>query len=175
MSDEAGVAHTPDPMPPNSSADEGSDLRSDAHPLILFDGVCNLCNATVRSIIERDGAGRFRFAPLQSQSAVGELGSVIGSAQGDPLPDSIVLVDSSGVHTRSSAAIRIARGLGFPYSLLGLATVVPRPLRDAVYSMIARNRYRWFGRRDTCMVPTPEVADRFLDPEEDRPDASTRT
>ena len=157
MSDEAGEV-----------SDRRSDAHpSDAHPLILFDGVCNLCNATIQSIIERDGAGRFRFAPLQSRSADTEHESVTGSDQGD-FPDSILLADSVGVHTRSSAAIRIARGLGFPYSLLRLATVVPRPLRDAVYSMIARHRYGWFGRRDTCVVPTSELAERFLDPEEVR-------
>ena len=93
MSDEAGEV-----------SDRRSDAHpSDAHPLILFDGVCNLCNATIQSIIERDGAGRFRFAPLQSRSADTEHESVTGSDQGD-FPDSILLVDSVGVHTRSSAA-----------------------------------------------------------------------
>ena len=82
------------------------------------------------------------------------------------LPDSIVLVDSDGIHTRSAAVLRIVRALGSPFALLGLGVVVPRPIRDAVYDWIARNRYRWFGRRDTCMTPTPDLVARFLDADE---------
>ena len=132
-------------------------------PIILFDGVCNLCNSAVEWVIERDKEGRFDFASLQSHAARRELEKVIGPEEIAALPDSIVLVDSDGVHTRSAAALRIARALGSPFALLGLGVVVPRPIRDAVYDWIARNRYRWFGRRDTCMTPTPDLAARFLD------------
>ena len=134
--------------------------------IILFDGVCNLCNSAVQWVIERDKEGRFDFASLQSQAARRELESVIGPEEIAALPDSIVLVDSDGVHTRSAAALRIVRALGSPFALLSLGVVVPRPIRDAVYDWIARNRYRWFGRRDTCMTPTPDLAARFLDANE---------
>ncbi len=136
---------------------------SSHRPIILFDGVCNLCNSTVQWLIERDKEGRFRFATLQSNAARRELEELIGTDEIDALPDSIVLLDSDGVYTRSAAAIRIARALGSPYALLGLGALVPRPLRDAVYNLIARHRYRWFGRRDTCMIPTPDLSARFLD------------
>jgi predicted DCC family thiol-disulfide oxidoreductase YuxK len=131
-----------------------------AAPIVLFDGVCNLCNGAVTWIIERDRAARFVFGALQSASArvlLDERG-VLGD-----LPDSIVLLDADGVHTRSDAALRIAAGLGWPWSLLRVGRVLPRGLRDAIYDLIARNRYRWFGRREACMMPTAELANRFLD------------
>ena len=131
-------------------------------PIILFDGGWNLCNSTVQWVIERDKEGRFDFASLQSQAARRELESVMSPEEIAALPDSIILVDSDGAHTRSAAALRIVRALGSPFALLGLGVVVPRPIRDAVYDWIARNRYRWFGRRDTCMTPTPDLAARFL-------------
>ena len=138
-------------------------------PVILFDGVCNLCNSTVQWVIERDREGRFDFATLQSDAARRELAKIIDEKNIDALPDSIVLLDSDGVHVCSAAALRIVRGLRSPYALLRLAIVLPRPIRDAVYNLIARNRYRWFGRRDTCMTPTPDLAARFLDADEPRP------
>ena len=138
-------------------------------PIILFDGICNLCNSAIQWVIARDKEGRFDFATLQSDAARRELEGVMGRDEIVALPDSIVLVDSDGVHTRSAAALRIARALGFPWVLLGVAVVVPRPIRDAVYDWIARNRYRWFGRRDTCMTPTPDLTARFLDAGEPRP------
>ena len=138
-------------------------------PIILFDGVCNLCNSAVQWVIERDHDRRFYFASLQSDAALRELERVLGRDEIDALPDSIVLLDSDGVHTRSTAALRIARGLGSPYTLLRLAAVLPRPIRDAIYDLIARNRYRWFGRQDTCRTPTPGIASRFLDADEPGP------
>ena len=138
-------------------------------PLILFDGVCNLCNSTVQWVIERDKEGRFDFATLQSDAARRELEKIMGEEEIDALPDSIVLLDSDGVHVRSAAALRIMRGLGSRFALLRLAVVLPRPIRDVVYNLIARNRYRWFGRRDTCMTPRPDLAARFLDADEPRP------
>jgi predicted DCC family thiol-disulfide oxidoreductase YuxK len=139
---------------------EGGVSERSPGPLILFDGVCNLCNAAVQWVIERDRRGIFRFGALQSEAGRAAL-SVAGTTE--DLPDSIVLMDGAGTHTRSDAAIRIARGLGFPWSLAAVALAVPRPLRDAVYSWVARNRYRWFGRRESCMVPTAELAARFVD------------
>jgi predicted DCC family thiol-disulfide oxidoreductase YuxK len=138
-------------------------------PVILFDGVCNLCNSTVQWVIERDKEGQFDFATLQSDAARRELARAMDEKEIDALPDSIVLLDSDGVHVHSAAALRIARGLGSWFALIRLAIVLPRPIRDAVYNLIARNRYRWFGRRDTCMTPTPDLAARFLHADEPRP------
>ena len=140
-------------------------------PVILFDGVCNLCNSAVQWVIEHDEEGRFDFASLQSDAARQELMKVLDANEIDTLPDSIVLLDSDGVHVRSAADLRILRGLGSWVLLLRLAVVLPRPIRDAVYNLVARNRYRWFGRRDVCMTPTPDIAARFLDADE--PQAAT--
>ncbi len=138
-------------------------------PVILFDGVCNLCNSAVQWVIERDREGRFDFASLQSDAARRELVKVMTTEEIDELPDSMVLIDSGGVHVRSAAALRILRELDSWFLLLRLGVVLPRPIRDAIYNLIARNRYRWFGRRDTCMTPTPDIAARFLDADEPRP------
>ena len=126
---------------------------------ILFDGVCNLCNGFVQFVIARDPHARFRFAALGSPAAEEMLrrADVAG-----PVPDSIVLIEGERAWFRSDAALRIARGLPFPWPLASACLIVPRFIRDAVYDAIARRRYRWFGRRDTCMVPTPELTSRFL-------------
>jgi len=130
-------------------------------PVILFDGVCNLCNAWVRWVIRRDPTGVFRFASLQSPAAQD---LIRGASDGiATLPDSIVLVDEQGVHVESDAVLRVLRRLGLPYSLCWAARVVPPVMRDAAYRTVARHRYRWFGRRDTCMLPSSGVASRFLD------------
>lgn len=129
-------------------------------PVVLFDGVCNLCNHSVQFIIARDPSARFRFATLDSAVARSLLDQLGGR---ETLPDSIVLMDGGQLYTRSSAALRIARGLRFPWPLLYGLMVVPRPLRDMLYDLVARNRYRWFGKRDACMMPTPELKARFLD------------
>lgn len=131
-------------------------------PLILYDGVCKLCHAAVRFVLARDRHARFRFAALDSPAARARLADA-GARELRALPDSVVLIDGAGIHVRSTAALRIARALGFPWSLAFLAIVVPRPLRDALYDAIARRRYRWFGREEACPVPPPDVADRFLD------------
>jgi predicted DCC family thiol-disulfide oxidoreductase YuxK len=128
-------------------------------PLVLFDGVCNLCNGVVQFIIRRDPRGVFQFAPLTSVAAQRALQAV----PTDGLLDSIVLVDTGRIYTRSDAALRIARELGFPWMLAYAFVVVPRGLRDWVYDAIAARRYRWFGRRNECMIPTPSIRDRFLD------------
>jgi predicted DCC family thiol-disulfide oxidoreductase YuxK len=139
-----------------------------ARPLILFDGVCNLCNAWVRWVVERDKQGVFRLASLQSEAARRALADARPSVSAAQLPDGVVLMDEDRLYTQSDAALRVARRLGLPYSLLALAILVPRPVRDALYRFVARNRYRWFGRRSVCMTPTPELAARFLDADEPR-------
>ncbi|NKB87677.1 MAG: DUF393 domain-containing protein [Acidobacteria bacterium] len=134
---------------------------------MLFDGVCNLCNAAVQWVLARDRAGKIHFASLQSQA--GRDAIETAGVDPDSLPDSFVLIDEHGVRTRAEAALGVATHLGLPYSLLGAARVVPAAIRDAIYSLVARNRYRWFGRESTCMLPTAEVAGRFLDADEPRP------
>jgi len=126
---------------------------------ILFDGVCNLCNGFVRFVIPRDPEARFRFAALQSPAAEALLRDA-GVVQ--PLPDSVVLIEDGRVYVRSTAALRIARALRFPWRLAYAGVVVPRFIRDGIYDAVAANRYRWFGRRESCMIPTPDLARRFL-------------
>ncbi|MEM1041016.1 MAG: thiol-disulfide oxidoreductase DCC family protein [Bacteroidota bacterium] len=130
----------------------------DAHPVVLFDGVCNLCNAAVNFIIDRDPEAVFRFAPLQSE--VGQrLTARCGVGGG---METMVLVEGGRCAARSTAALRIARRLGGAWPVLSLLLAVPAPLRDAAYRLVARNRYRWFGQRDACRLPTPELQSRFL-------------
>lgn len=130
-----------------------------AHPVLLFDGVCNLCHGAVRFVLERDRTARFRFAPLQSD--VGRALLVRHGLDADAL-DTMVLVDAGGAHVRSDGFVAIVRGLGAPWSALAVIALVPRPMRDATYDWIARNRYRWFGKKDACPLPRPEWRERFL-------------
>jgi predicted DCC family thiol-disulfide oxidoreductase YuxK len=126
------------------------------HPVVLFDGVCNLCNGSVVFIIRNDPRGVLRFAPLQSEQADRLLGGRT------PPRDSVVLVENGRVYTRSEAVLRIARLLRQPWPLLSGLIVLPAGVRDWLYDWIARNRYRWFGKREACMMPTPELRSRFL-------------
>lgn len=138
-----------------------SSARGDSeHPVLLFDGVCNLCNGAVRFVIRRDRAARFRFAALQSRSGQALLRRF---ALPQAELETLVLVEGTRAFTRSAAALRAARRLDGAWPLLYALMVIPRPVRDAVYDFVARRRYRWFGRRDECMVPTPELRARFLD------------
>jgi predicted DCC family thiol-disulfide oxidoreductase YuxK len=133
---------------------------TDDHAVVLFDGVCNLCNGAVNFIIDRDPAGYFRFAPLQSDAAAPYLN---GADDGAADLGTNVLVEGGQTYVRSTAALRVARRLTAPWPLLFLAIAVPRPLRDAVYNWVAHNRYDWFGKRNECRLPTPGLRDRFLD------------
>lgn len=129
------------------------------HPLVVFDGECRLCSGAVRFILERDRAGVFRFVPLQSS-----LGRRLLRARGHDPGDAgtMLLVDGDDVLERSDAVLAVARRLpGWGWTRVLRA--VPRAIRDAVYSLVARNRFRWFGRRETCYVPTAEERSRFLD------------
>jgi predicted DCC family thiol-disulfide oxidoreductase YuxK len=128
-------------------------------PIIYFDGVCNLCNGAVQFIIRHDKRALFLFSSLQSprgQKVVATL-----TENGKPA-DSIVLAIGDRNLVRSDAALHIARLMGGMWQLLYVFIIVPKGLRDAVYKLIASNRYRWFGRRAECMVAVPELADRFL-------------
>ena len=130
------------------------------YSIILFDGVCNLCNGTVQFILRHDKATRFKFAALQS-----EFGQKILRENGLPTEDlnSFVLLENGRVFTRSTAALRVARRLGRVYSLAYFLMIVPQPLRDLVYKAVANNRYRLFGRRESCAMPTPDTKERFLE------------
>ena len=129
-------------------------------PVILFDGVCNLCAGSVRFVIERDTRKQFRFASLQSPVAEKLLGPQRNEA--DRL-ESVVLVVGARIYRKSSAALLIVRRLDGLWPLLSVLLAIPRPLRDAVYDWIGRRRYRMFGKRAACWKPQPELADRFLD------------
>jgi predicted DCC family thiol-disulfide oxidoreductase YuxK len=136
--------------------------------IVLFDGVCNLCDAAVQFVLDRDARGRFVFAALQSDEGrrlLAKVGAAPSVAEGDP--DSIVLVEGGRAYERSDAILRIARGLGAPWSLAVVFLAVPRFVRDALYRFIARRRYRWFGKKASCRVPTPALRERFL---ENRPE-----
>ena len=129
------------------------------HPTVLFDGVCNFCDAYVNFVIDNDRRRYFRFAPLQSDA-----GARLQRQYGiDPSQlETFVLIERGNAYQRSTAALKIVRRLGGVYPALYAAIVVPRPLRDFLYDWFARRRYRWFGRKDECMVPTADVKDRFL-------------
>jgi predicted DCC family thiol-disulfide oxidoreductase YuxK len=129
-------------------------------PVILFDGVCNLCNGAVRFVAERDPGGVFRFASLQSEAGQALL-RLHGLRTGDF--DSVVLVDDGRVRTKSTAALAIAARLSGPWPALSALRFIPTFLRDPVYDLVARYRYRVFGRSEECMVPTPEMRARFLE------------
>jgi len=134
-------------------------MESSAHPILLFDGVCNLCNGSVQLIIRRDPEARFRFASLQSE--VGQ--RYLEELQVDrDAVDSVILVEGGRWYKESDAALRIARLLGGPWKAMGILRLLPRPLRDRLYRFIARHRYRWFGKRESCWLPTPELRERFL-------------
>lgn len=130
------------------------------HPTLLFDGVCNLCSGSVQFILKRDTRSRFRFASLQSDA-----GRRLMTDHGlDPdALSSVVLIEGGRAYQESTAALRIARHLPGAWKLLRVFTVIPRPLRDAAYRLIARNRYRWFGKTEACWLPTPELRARFLE------------
>jgi predicted DCC family thiol-disulfide oxidoreductase YuxK len=129
------------------------------HPVVIFDGVCNLCNASVDFIIRHDPQGVFKVSANQH-----ETGRQILAEQGlDPdAVDTVFLYENGTLYRRSTAALRIARRLGLPWSLLYGFIIIPAPIRDAVYKVIANNRYRWFGKKETCRLPTPEERERFL-------------
>jgi len=128
-------------------------------PILLFDGVCNLCNASVQWILKHDKDGLFRFTALQSETGQALLARFDLNSEHF---DTVVLVYGDRAFTRSDAALEILRRLGAPWSWLAVFGWVPRKLRDAVYNWIARNRYRWFGRQEQCWLPRKEWASRFL-------------
>lgn len=150
---------TPAAIPPTT------DNRTAERPVLLFDGVCNLCSAWVRFVLARERRPALLFASLQS-----DIGRTLLEQHGldaDAL-DSLVLVDGDAAWTKSTAALRILATLRFPWNLVSLLRILPRFIRDAVYSWIARRRYAMFGRTAACQVPQPAQLERFLDQPEVR-------
>lgn len=129
------------------------------HPVILFDSQCVLCSANARFILRHDRRCRFRLAAMQS-----EAGAALFRAHGiDPAdPDTLIVVEGDRARRNSDAVIAIWSDLGWPWRGVQALRLVPRPLRDAVYRLVARNRYRLFGRRETCWLPDPTDRDRLL-------------
>ena len=128
--------------------------------IVLFDGVCNLCNGFVQFIIKRDTQASFRFGTLQSEEAR----KMLAESTLDPRElDTVIYLRKGRMLTRSSAALHVLHDIGGAWALLYGFMIVPSFLRDAVYRWVANNRYRWFGKRDSCMIPTPELRARFLD------------
>ncbi len=127
---------------------------------MLFDGICHLCNGSVRFIVKRDPQGKIKFAPIQSP-----LGSKLYRQHGlDPTaPSAMLFLTPHGAFQASDAALEIARTLGGMWKLALIFKVLPRALRDTAYDFIARNRYRWFGKDDSCMMPTAELKARMLE------------
>ena len=132
----------------------------DEKPIILFDGVCNFCNAGVSFIIRQDKKNIFRFAALQSKA-----GQQLLEKYNLPQKkfDSFILIDKGKAYYRSTAGFKIYGKLPWYWKWTQIFWIVPKFIRDGVYDFIARNRYKWFGRKEECMIPTPDVRNRFLD------------
>lgn len=134
-------------------------MKSPAKKIILFDGICNLCNSTIIFVIKRDRKNIFQFAALQS-----EPGQILMKKHrlNPGQMDSIVLIEGDKHWKKSAAALRIARELSGIWPALYIFMIIPRFFRDFIYDSIANNRYRWFGKKDQCMIPTPELEEKFL-------------
>ena len=128
--------------------------------VVLFDGVCHLCNRSVQFIIKRDKKERFVFAPLQ-----GIAGRELLREHNLPAEEmkSFILIEQNKAYSRSTGALRVCKHLGSGWQLLYGFIIVPRFIRDAIYNWVARNRYKWFGKRESCRIPAPEERARFLD------------
>jgi len=131
-----------------------------ASPILFFDGECNLCNGLVQFVLKHDKKKIFFFSPLQSAAGRDAVTKAFNTKIGNT--DSFILCYNGVYYSRSSAALYVFRLLGGLWSLLFLGMIFPRALRDGLYNVVSRNRYKWFGKRESCMVPTPEVSARFL-------------
>lgn len=132
-------------------------------PILLFDGVCTLCDRSVQLVLDHEPEERIQFASLQSQ--IGQTWLHRCGVEGKEV-DSVVFIDERGCHVRSDAALAVASRLDAPWRWVAVGRFLPRTLRDTVYDWVARNRYRWFGTRDACRLPTPATRARFLDADE---------
>ena len=139
----------------------GNDCIMENKKIILFDGVCNLCNSSVQFVIKRDKKDIFRYAALQSE--IGQ--ELVNQRQIDTSKvDSIILIEPGvAYYTKSDAALEIAQDLGGLWKLTAVFTWIPTSIRNSIYDLVAKNRYKWFGKQDACMIPTPELKAKFLD------------
>lgn len=129
------------------------------HNLVIFDGLCNLCIHSVRFILKREADSNLHFVPIQSPAGA----RLLRQFEFDPENvRTFVLVANGRIHVKSDAALEIARHFRWPWRALTVIRFVPRPIRNWLYDRVARNRYRWFGRNETCVVPTPELRTRFM-------------
>ena len=128
-------------------------------PIVLFDGVCNLCNSAVHFIIRNDRKNVFMFTSLQS-----EAGQKLLAQYNFPLDElnSFILIENNKAYTRSTGALKVAKKLNGLWPWLYSFIIIPKILRDSIYDMVGNNRYKWFGKKDACMIPTPELKARFL-------------
>ncbi|MCH8558716.1 MAG: thiol-disulfide oxidoreductase DCC family protein [Balneolia bacterium] len=139
---------------------ESNNRKQKPEAVIMFDGVCNLCNASVNFVIDRDSDRYFKYAALQSEAGQRFLDRHNRSVSDF---DSVILQEDETFYTKSTAALRIARKLDGAWPLLYGFIIIPPFLRNVVYDLIARNRYKWFGKQDECRIPTPELKSLFLD------------
>ena len=139
----------------------GNNDMEENKKIILFDGVCNLCNGSVQFVIKRDKKDAFRYAAIQSE--MGE--QLIAERHIDTNQvDSIILIEPGVAYfTKSDAALEIAGELGGLWKLTSIFKWIPKSIRDVIYDFVARNRYKWFGKQESCMIPTPELKAKFLD------------
>ncbi|MEO7210467.1 MAG: DCC1-like thiol-disulfide oxidoreductase family protein [Chitinophagaceae bacterium] len=136
------------------------DISQVKNPVIFFDGVCNLCNASVQFMIRHDKKKLLRYASLQS--AIGQH-LLKENNLAEKHFDSFILFENQIIYTRSTGALKCAKYLSAPWSWLSIFMYVPRFIRDGVYSRIAKNRYKWFGKKEACWLPSPELKSLFLD------------
>ena len=133
--------------------------KQSTHSIILFDGVCNLCNGAVNFVIKRDPGNVFKFAPLQEKQGALLLKTYAIDIQ---KLESIVLIENEKVYIKSSAALRITKKLSGLWPLFFVLLIIPSFIRDGIYDIIAKNRYKWFGKKEQCMIPTPGLIEKFL-------------
>ena len=153
------MAVTTESTNPTPTMPDTTDTVSVEGAVVLFDGVCNLCNGWVNFVIDRDPHAKIRFAALQSDPGKRLLAEYDIP---DDYLDSIVLIENGRACAKSTAVLRASRHLTFPWRVLPVLLIFPRPIRDWVYRFIAKRRYRWFGQKDTCRMPTPDLAAHFL-------------
>lgn len=127
--------------------------------IVFFDGYCHLCNGAVRFIIKRDSRNYFKFAPLQGQRAYTDLPE---SFKTNKQPDSLILLENGQIYIESTAALKIAAKLRFPWNLINAFIIIPTCMRDPVYRFVAKRRYAWFGKSDHCAMPAQGWKERFL-------------
>lgn len=135
-------------------------MKNDDNYIILFDGVCNLCNNSVQFIIKNDKRNKFKFSSLQSPFGQNLLGKYNIDTNNT---DSFVFIRKNKAYIKSSAALWVAKELGSFWQLLCFFFIIPASLRNLIYDWVARNRYKWFGKKESCMIPTPNIKNKFLD------------